>query len=123
MLRYWKSISNPRMTKLIIQIPVITKSAHWQQRWQPRQGNLPYDEIEWLVIDDGSTDGTVEVAQSNGVDHIVRLPTRALPKHLWQVGSLSQSWSRYDRQHRCRQSVLCRGYPKLIKPILLGERK
>jgi len=29
--------------------------------------------VEWLVIDDGSTDGTIAVARANGVDHIVRL--------------------------------------------------
>ncbi len=38
----------------------------------PRE--LPgFDVVEWLVIDDGSTDRTVEVARANGVDHIVRL--------------------------------------------------
>ncbi len=38
----------------------------------PRE--LPgFDAVEWLVIDDGSTDRTVEVARANGVDHIVRL--------------------------------------------------
>ena len=31
------------------------------------------DEVEWLVIDDGSTDRTIEVARAHGVDHIVRL--------------------------------------------------
>jgi glycosyltransferase involved in cell wall biosynthesis len=31
------------------------------------------DTVEWLVIDDGSTDRTVEVAREHGVDHIVRL--------------------------------------------------
>jgi glycosyltransferase involved in cell wall biosynthesis len=31
------------------------------------------DAVEWLVIDDGSTDRTVEVARECGVDHIVRL--------------------------------------------------
>jgi len=32
------------------------------------------DEIETLIIDDGSTDRTIEVAQECGVDHIVKLP-------------------------------------------------
>src|SRR5690606_5727015 len=32
-----------------------------------------FDEVEWLIIDDGSTDRTVEVARELGVDHIVRL--------------------------------------------------
>ena len=33
-----------------------------------------FDTVEWLVIDDGSTDRTVEVARENGVDHVVSLP-------------------------------------------------
>ena len=28
--------------------------------------------IEWLVIDDGSRDGTAEVARAHGVHHVVR---------------------------------------------------
>jgi glycosyltransferase involved in cell wall biosynthesis len=31
-----------------------------------------FDSVEWLIIDDGSTDDTVAVAQANGVNHIVR---------------------------------------------------
>ena len=30
-----------------------------------------FDVVEWLVIDDGSTDHTVEVARSLGVDHVI----------------------------------------------------
>jgi len=30
-----------------------------------------FDVVEWLVIDDGSTDRTVEVARSLGVDHVI----------------------------------------------------
>ena len=29
--------------------------------------------MEWLVVDDGSTDRTLEVARAHGVDHLVRL--------------------------------------------------
>ena len=32
-----------------------------------------FDVVEWLVIDDGSTDQTIEVARRHGVDHIVSL--------------------------------------------------
>src|ERR687884_171473 len=60
--------------KLIIQIPC------WDEEEQlPRTlADLPrdvsgVDSVEWLVIDDGSTDRTVEVAREHGVDHIVRL--------------------------------------------------
>jgi glycosyltransferase involved in cell wall biosynthesis len=60
--------------KLIIQIPCFNE-----------EGQLPltlsrlpravegFDVVEWLVIDDGSTDRTLEVARGCGVDHIVRL--------------------------------------------------
>jgi glycosyltransferase involved in cell wall biosynthesis len=30
-----------------------------------------FDKVEWLIINDGSTDNTVGVAKANGVDHIV----------------------------------------------------
>src|SRR5262245_34334300 len=32
------------------------------------------DQVEWLVIDDGSTDETSTVARKCGADHVVRLP-------------------------------------------------
>ena len=33
-----------------------------------------FDTVEWLIIDDGSTDRTVAVAKECGVDHIISLP-------------------------------------------------
>ena len=32
------------------------------------------DVVEWLIIDDGSTDATIEVARAHGVDHVVKFP-------------------------------------------------
>lgn len=60
--------------KLIIQIPCLNE----QDTLPVTLADLPrevegFDSVEWLVIDDGSTDRTVEVARENGVDHIVRL--------------------------------------------------
>ena len=58
--------------KLFIQIPCLNEEATLPQTL----ADLPkaidgVDEIEVLVVDDGSTDRTVEVARSHGVKHIV----------------------------------------------------
>jgi glycosyltransferase involved in cell wall biosynthesis len=60
--------------KLIIQIPCFNEEGQLPTTLAELPRELPgIDEVEWLVVDDGSTDRTVEVAREHGVDHIVRL--------------------------------------------------
>jgi glycosyltransferase involved in cell wall biosynthesis len=60
--------------KLIIQIPCLDEEATLPATLADLPRELAgFDTIEWLVIDDGSTDRTIEVARAHGVDHIVRL--------------------------------------------------
>src|SRR5689334_23425574 len=60
--------------KLIIQIPCLNEEATLPVTLADLPRELPgFDSVEWLIIDDGSTDRTVDVAREHGVDHIVRL--------------------------------------------------
>jgi glycosyltransferase involved in cell wall biosynthesis len=61
--------------KLIIQIPCLNES----ETLAITLADLPrevegFDSVEWLIIDDGSADGTADVARRNGVHHVVRHP-------------------------------------------------
>jgi glycosyltransferase involved in cell wall biosynthesis len=58
--------------KLIIQIPCFNEAETLPITLQALPRELPgFSTVEWLVINDGSTDRTVEVARACGVDHIV----------------------------------------------------
>src|SRR3954447_13836926 len=60
--------------KLIIQIPCLNEEETLPATLADLPREVPgVDTVEWLVIDDGSTDRTIEVARANGVDHIVKL--------------------------------------------------
>lgn len=58
--------------KLIIQIPCLNEAETLAIALDdlPRQVD-GFDKVEWLIIDDGSSDDTVKVAKECGVDHIV----------------------------------------------------
>lgn len=66
---------DPVARKLIIQIPCFNEA----ESLPVAIADLPrevegFASVEWLIIDDGSTDDTVEVAQRLGVDHVVQFP-------------------------------------------------
>ncbi len=112
------------MTKLIIQIPCYNEEATLGITLSELPRQLPgVDCVEWLVVDDGSRDRTVEVAKACGVDYIVNLPTnQGLAKAFMAglEGALKAGAdiivnTDADNQY-CAADI-----PKLIQPILLKE--
>ena len=73
--------------KLIVQVPCLNEERTLAAtvRDIPRQ-IAGVDEVEVLVIDDGSTDGTAEVAPRAGVEHIVRFPRNRGLGHALSAG-------------------------------------
>jgi glycosyltransferase involved in cell wall biosynthesis len=110
--------------KLIIQIPCFNE----EQQLPLTLARLPrriagFDVVEWLVIDDGSSDRTVEVARAHGVDHIVRLTNHKGLAAAFQAG--------LDAGLKLGADVIVNtdadnqyegaDIPKLVAPILRGD--
>jgi glycosyltransferase involved in cell wall biosynthesis len=61
--------------KLIIQVPCFNEEQHIAVTLGELPRTIPgIDEIEVLVIDDGSSDHTAAIARACGADHILRFP-------------------------------------------------
>jgi glycosyltransferase involved in cell wall biosynthesis len=60
--------------KLIIQMPCYNEEETLAIALKALPRQVPgVEKVEWLIINDGSSDRTVEVARANGVDHVVDL--------------------------------------------------
>jgi glycosyltransferase involved in cell wall biosynthesis len=110
--------------KLIVQIPCYNeeKSLPMTVKDIPRQiGGI--DKVEILIVDDGSTDKTVEVAKEMGVDHIVRnTRNKGLARSFFagmdaclRLGADVIVNTDGDNQYKGED------VPKLIEPILNGQ--
>ncbi len=57
--------------KLIIQLPCFNEESSLPVTLSELPRTVPgFDTVEWLIIDDGSTDDTIKVAKQCGVDHV-----------------------------------------------------
>ncbi|NBD33074.1 MAG: glycosyltransferase [Cyanobacteria bacterium] len=112
------------MTKLIIQIPCYNEEATLGATLADLPRTIPgIDTIEWLIVDDGSRDQTVEVAKASGVDHIVRHPkNQGLAKAFMSGLSASLAAEADIIVNTDADNQYCAAdIPHLIEPILLKQ--
>src|ERR1700739_156512 len=110
--------------KLIIQVPCYNEEDQLPLTLSrlPRQIE-GVDVVEWLIIDDGSSDRTLEVAREQGVDHIVRLTNHKGLAAAFQAGLHAglklgaDVIVNTDADNQYEGSDI----PKLVAPILRGE--
>jgi glycosyltransferase involved in cell wall biosynthesis len=110
--------------RLIIQIPCLDEEESLPGTLADLPRTVPgFDTVEWLVIDDGSSDRTVDVAVAHGVDHVVRLTSHkglaaafgaGLDTAL-KLGADVIVNTDADNQYRAED------IPRLVRPILAGE--
>jgi glycosyltransferase involved in cell wall biosynthesis len=110
--------------KLIIQIPCFNEEGQLPLTLGRLPRHVPgFDVVERLIIDDGSTDRTIEVARSQGVEHIVRLTNHKGLAAAFQAG--------LDAGLKLGADVIVNtdadnqyegaDIPKLVAPIVRGE--
>src|SRR5262249_29616977 len=60
--------------KLVIQIPCLNEAESLPHTLRDLPRRVPgFEVVEWLIVDDGSGDATVEVAFREGADHVLSL--------------------------------------------------
>ncbi|MDD5199762.1 MAG: glycosyltransferase family 2 protein [Terrimicrobiaceae bacterium] len=109
--------------KLIIQIPCYNEEQTIGVALAELPRDLPgIDRIEWLVVNDGSSDRTSQVCAELGVDHVIDRPHLGLARTF--MAGIEASLARgadiivntdADNQYNAAD------IPKLIEPILKGE--
>src|SRR5690606_24644159 len=114
----------PDSMKLIIQIPCLNEAS----TLAIAVGALPrqvegFDAVEWLIIDDGSTDETAALARELGVDHVVRHPVnRGLATaFMTGMGACLRLGADVIVNTDADNQYEAQDIPKLTAPILAGE--
>lgn len=110
--------------KLIIQIPCFNEEENLPITLKELPRKLKgIDKVEWLVINDGRTDNTAEIAAQNKVDHILNFSHNKGLANAFMSGLMECLKLEADiivnldaDNQYCAEDI-----PKLIEPIINGE--
>ena len=110
--------------KLIIQIPCLDEADQLPATLADLPRAIPgVEEVEWLIVDDGSTDRTIEVAREHGVDHVVRLTNNKGLAAAFQAGldACLKLGADIVVNTDADNQYVGADIPKLLGPILEGK--
>ncbi|MDQ8186382.1 glycosyltransferase family 2 protein [Pelagicoccus sp. SDUM812002] len=110
--------------KVIIQIPCYNEAETLKATLEDLPRKLEgVDVVEWLVIDDGSTDDTSAVARGCGVDHVVSIPRNRGLASAFSTGLAAclECGADVIVNTDADNQYSAADIPKLVAPILQGR--